>query len=82
MLFRSHQLPGSAGTYLLEAAVERAEAWAIEQGVSELMLIGGAQLYTQGLAAFEQMAFEHHADQRVIARQALYWISTSELLPL
>ena len=26
----------------LEAAVERAEAWALEQGVDELMLIGGA----------------------------------------
>lgn len=33
----------------LEAAVERAEAWALEQGVDELMLIGGAQLYAQGL---------------------------------
>ncbi|MFL1387217.1 dihydrofolate reductase [Pseudomonas tritici] len=33
----------------LEAAVERAEAWALAQGVGELMLIGGAQLYAQGL---------------------------------
>ena len=33
----------------LEAAVQRAEAWALEQGVDELMLIGGAQLYAQGL---------------------------------
>ncbi|NMX89967.1 MULTISPECIES: dihydrofolate reductase [unclassified Pseudomonas] len=33
----------------LDAAVARAEAWALEQGVDELMLIGGAQLYAQGL---------------------------------
>ena len=33
----------------LEAAVERAEAWAVEQGISEVMLIGGAQLYALGL---------------------------------
>src|SRR5262245_29655877 len=29
----------------LETAVARAEVWAREQGVTELMLIGGAQLY-------------------------------------
>ncbi|WP_065757985.1 dihydrofolate reductase [Pseudomonas defluvii] len=34
----------------LEAAIARADAWAREQGVDELMLIGGAQLYTQALA--------------------------------
>lgn len=33
----------------LEAAVVRAEQWAREQGVGELMLIGGAQLYGQAL---------------------------------
>ncbi|WP_220803897.1 dihydrofolate reductase [Pseudomonas sp. NCCP-436] len=33
----------------LEAAIERAEAWARQQGVDELMLIGGAQLYEQSL---------------------------------
>lgn len=33
----------------LEAAVARAEQWAREQGVGELMLIGGAQLYGQAL---------------------------------
>ena len=42
------QLEGAEVFASLEAAVERAEAWAIEQGVSEVMLIGGAQLYTQG----------------------------------
>jgi dihydrofolate reductase len=39
----------------LEAAVERAEAWALEQGVDELMLIGGAQLYAQGLAQADRL---------------------------
>jgi len=33
----------------LDAAVDRAQAWAREQGVEEVMLIGGAQLYTLGL---------------------------------
>ncbi|MDH0648185.1 dihydrofolate reductase [Pseudomonas sp. GD03858] len=33
----------------LEAARARAEQWAREQGVEELMLIGGAQLYRQAL---------------------------------
>lgn len=39
----------------LEAAVERAEAWALEQGVDELMLIGGAQLYAQGLEQADRL---------------------------
>jgi len=34
----------------LDAAVARAEQWAIEQNVDEVMLIGGAQLYAQSLA--------------------------------
>lgn len=46
----------------LEAAVVRAEEWAKEQGVDELMLIGGAQLYAQGLA---------HADRLYLTRVAL-----------
>jgi len=33
----------------LEAAIARAEAWAQANGATELMLIGGAQLYAQGL---------------------------------
>ena len=33
----------------LEGALVRAEQWALEQGVGELMLIGGAQLYGQAL---------------------------------
>ncbi|MPR02522.1 dihydrofolate reductase [Pseudomonas sp. MAFF 212408] len=39
----------------LDAAVERAEAWALEQGANELMLIGGAQLYAQGLAQADRL---------------------------
>ncbi|QIH11519.1 MULTISPECIES: dihydrofolate reductase [unclassified Pseudomonas] len=39
----------------LEAAVARAEQWALEQGASELMLIGGAQLYTQGLEQADRL---------------------------
>lgn len=46
----------------LEAAVVRAQAWAEEQGATELMLIGGAQLYAQGLA---------HADRLYLTRVAL-----------
>ncbi|WP_338507428.1 dihydrofolate reductase [Pseudomonas poae] len=39
----------------LEAAVQRAEEWALEQGVDELMLIGGAQLYAQGLEQADRL---------------------------
>ena len=39
----------------LEAAVARADQWAREQGVDELMLIGGAQLYEQALPAAERL---------------------------
>ncbi|WPN23451.1 dihydrofolate reductase [Pseudomonas marginalis] len=39
----------------LDAAIERAEAWALEQGVDELMLIGGAQLYAQGLEQADRL---------------------------
>lgn len=42
-------LPGAEVFASLEAAVQRAEQWAREQGVEELMLIGGAQLYGQAL---------------------------------
>ncbi|CAH0203293.1 Dihydrofolate reductase type 3 [Pseudomonas sp. Bi123] len=46
----------------LEAAVGRAEEWALEQGVDELMLIGGAQLYAQALG---------YADRLYLTRVAL-----------
>lgn len=39
----------------LETAVARAEEWAREQGVDEVMLIGGAQLYAQGLAQADRL---------------------------
>ena len=43
------QLEGAEVFVSLEQALVRASAWASEQGVDELMLIGGAQLYEQGL---------------------------------
>ncbi len=43
------QLQGAEVFSSLEAAVDRAEEWALEQGATELMLIGGAQLYEQAL---------------------------------
>lgn len=49
------QLEGAEVFASLDAAIERAESWAIEQGVSEVMLIGGAQLYTQGLAYADKL---------------------------
>jgi dihydrofolate reductase len=39
----------------LDAAIERADRWAREQGVDELMLIGGAQLYGQALSRAERL---------------------------
>ncbi|MGH8353950.1 MAG: dihydrofolate reductase [Pseudomonas sp.] len=39
----------------LAAARERAEAWARAEDAEELMLIGGAQLYQQGLAQAERL---------------------------
>ena len=39
----------------LEAAMMRAEQWAREQGADEIMLIGGAQLYTQALAQADRL---------------------------
>ena len=48
-------LEGAEGFPTLEAAVERADEWAREQGAGELMLIGGAQLYEQGLALAERL---------------------------
>jgi len=43
------QLEGAEVFASLEEAIVRADQWAREQGVDELMLIGGAQLYAQGL---------------------------------
>ena len=49
------QLEGAEVFPSLDAAIVRADAWALEQGVDELMLIGGAQLYEQGLALAERL---------------------------
>ncbi|MBA1194191.1 MAG: folA [Pseudomonas sp.] len=43
------QLEGAEVFSSLAEAIGRADAWAREQGVEELMLIGGAQLYAQAL---------------------------------
>ena len=45
------QLEGAEVFASLEDAMVRAEQWAAEKGVDELMLIGGAQLYGQALAS-------------------------------
>lgn len=39
----------------LADAIARAEEWAQEQGVAEVMLIGGAQLYAQGLPEADRL---------------------------
>ena len=44
------QLEGAEVFASLDQAILRADEWAGEQGAEELMLIGGAQLYEQGLA--------------------------------
>ncbi|KAB0566805.1 dihydrofolate reductase [Pseudomonas palleroniana] len=49
------ELEGAQVFPSLDAAVERAEAWALEQGADELMLIGGAQLYAQGLEQADRL---------------------------
>jgi dihydrofolate reductase len=49
------QLEGAEVFTSLDAAVERAEAWAQEQGIDEVMLIGGAQLYEQGLPQADRL---------------------------
>lgn len=43
------RLEGAEVFASLDEAIARADAWAREQGVQELMLIGGAQLYAQAL---------------------------------
>ena len=43
------QLEGAEVFTGLDAAISRADEWAREQGVEEIMLIGGGQLYAQAL---------------------------------
>lgn len=49
------QLAGAETFTDLDAALVRAEQWAREQGVDELMLIGGAQLYAQALGQAQRL---------------------------
>ncbi len=49
------ELAGAEVLPSLDTAIVRADEWAREQGVDELMLIGGAQLYEQGLALAERL---------------------------
>lgn len=49
------QLDGAETFTSLDAALIRAEQWAREQGVTELMLIGGAQLYAQALSQAQRL---------------------------
>ena len=68
----------------LDAAVERAQAWALEQGVDELMLIGGAQLYAQGLEQADRLyltrvALSPEGDAWFPAFDANQWTLVSNL---
>lgn len=49
------QLEGAETFTDLDSALTRAEQWAREQGVDELMLIGGAQLYAQSLPQAQRL---------------------------
>lgn len=49
------QLEGAEVYPTLDAAIARAEAWAQAQGVDEVMLIGGAQLYALGLERADRL---------------------------
>jgi dihydrofolate reductase len=52
---RDLQLEGAETFTDLDAALRRAEQWACEQGIEELMLIGGAQLYAQALPQAQRL---------------------------
>ena len=49
------RLAGAEVFESLVPAIQRAEQWAREQGVDELMLIGGAQLYAQALPQADRL---------------------------
>ncbi|MFA5677308.1 MAG: dihydrofolate reductase [Pseudomonas sp.] len=49
------QLDGAEVFSSLDAAIARADAWAREQGVDEIMLIGGGQLYAEALPRAERI---------------------------
>ncbi|QMV62995.1 dihydrofolate reductase [Pseudomonas berkeleyensis] len=48
-------LEGAEVFTTLQAAIERADVWAREEDAEELMLIGGAQLYAQGLELAQRL---------------------------
>src|SRR5690606_10890872 len=48
-------LEGAEVFATLHAAIERADAWARAEGAEELMLIGGGQLYAQGLELAQRL---------------------------
>ncbi|MEB2872796.1 dihydrofolate reductase [Pseudomonas rhizosphaerae] len=56
-------LPGAEVFASLDAAIERAEAWAHEEGAEEVMLIGGAQLYELGLGQADRLYLTRVASQ-------------------
>lgn len=69
----------------LDAAVVRAEQWALEQGVDELMLIGGAQLYAQALEQADRLyltrvALNPQGDAWFPAFDEQQWKRVSEVL--
>lgn len=49
------RLEGAETFDSLDAALARAEQWAREQGATEMMLIGGAQLYEQALPLAQRL---------------------------
>lgn len=51
----SLQLEGAEVFTSLDAALQRADAWAREEEAEELMLIGGAQLYAEALPVAERL---------------------------
>jgi dihydrofolate reductase len=68
----------------LDAALRRADAWAREQGVDELMLIGGAQLYELGLQQADrlyltQVALEPQGDAWFPAVAETDWLLSSSI---
>ena len=55
------QLEGAEVFASLEEAVARAEVWAREEDAEEVMLIGGAQLYTEAMPLAERLYLTHVA---------------------
>lgn len=79
------QLEGAEVFTSLESAVTRAEAWAREQGVDEVMLIGGAQLYAQGLPQADRLyltrvALSPEGDAWFPEVDPAQWVLVSEVL--